>query len=47
MTPKFRTLDSNVRNSRRKDKAETLARREVRRNKYEGNPAVVRISANV
>ncbi|MGW8630585.1 hypothetical protein [Streptomyces sp. NPDC055793] len=44
MTPKFRDADSNVRNSRRKDKATTLARREVRRNKYE-NPAVIRITA--
>lgn len=45
MTPKFRIQDTNVRDSKRKDKATTLARREVRRNKYE-NPAVVRITAN-
>lgn len=45
MAPKFRTHDTNVRDSRRKDKAITLARRQVRRNKYE-NPAVIRITAN-
>ncbi|ATI18855.1 hypothetical protein SEA_DIANE_71 [Streptomyces phage Diane] len=45
MTPKFRIHDTNVRDSKRKDKAETLARREVRRTKYESNPAVVRIAA--
>ncbi|AXQ62396.1 hypothetical protein SEA_TINABELCHER_71 [Streptomyces phage TinaBelcher] len=44
MTPKFRDHDSNVRDSRRKDKATTLARREVRRNKYD-TPAVTRITA--
>ncbi|MEU9795039.1 hypothetical protein AB0E27_31350 [Streptomyces sparsogenes] len=44
MTPKFRVTDNNVRDSKRKGKATTLARREVRRQKYE-NPAVVRITA--
>ncbi|MGW3323905.1 hypothetical protein [Streptomyces virginiae] len=39
MTPKFRDHDLNVRDSKRKDKALTLARREVRRNKYEDSPA--------
>jgi hypothetical protein len=47
MTPKFRLNDTNVRDSKRKDKATTLARREIRHQKYEGNPAVVRIAANV
>ncbi|WJN62607.1 hypothetical protein [Streptomyces phage phiScoe1] len=46
MTPKFRIHDSNVRDSKRKDKATTLARREIRHQKYEGSPAVVRIAAN-
>lgn len=46
MTPKFRTHDLNVRDSKRKDKATTLARKTVRQNKYEGSPAVVRITAN-
>lgn len=46
MTPKFRNADHTVRDSRRKDKATTLARREVRRNKYD-TPAVVRITSNV
>ncbi|MFI5863540.1 hypothetical protein [Streptomyces sp. NPDC051546] len=39
MTPKFRITDLNVRDSKRKDKATTLARRDVRRNKYEDSPA--------
>jgi hypothetical protein len=47
MTPKFRLNDHAVRDSKRKDKATTLARREVRRQKYESNPAVVRIAASV
>lgn len=47
VTPKFRTSDRIVRDSKRKDKAVTLARREVRRGKYEGTEAVVRIAANV
>ncbi|WP_438470748.1 hypothetical protein [Streptomyces asiaticus] len=34
MTRKFRTHDGTVRDSKRKDKATTLARREVRRQKY-------------
>jgi hypothetical protein len=46
MTPKFRIHDGQVRDSKRKDKVTTLTRREVRRVKYEGNPAVVRITAN-
>ncbi|ATI18934.1 hypothetical protein SEA_JANUS_71 [Streptomyces phage Janus] len=46
MTPKFRTHDLNVRDSKRKDKATTLARKQVRTNKYESDPAVVRIAAN-
>lgn len=46
MAPKFRSRDVNVRDSRRKDKATTLARREIRHQKYEGNPAVVRIAAS-
>ncbi|ATI19011.1 hypothetical protein KGG85_gp71 [Streptomyces phage Tefunt] len=45
MTPKFRTHDLTVRDSKRKDKATTLARKHIRENKYEGNPAVVRIAA--
>jgi hypothetical protein len=44
VTPKFRILDSNVRDSKRKDKATTLARREIRANKYEA-PAVVRLAS--
>ncbi|MGW1040017.1 hypothetical protein [Streptomyces sp. NPDC002547] len=35
MTPKFRTHDLNVRDSKRKDKATTLARKQIRANKYE------------
>ncbi|QPB09896.1 hypothetical protein KGG73_gp62 [Streptomyces phage Sentinel] len=46
MTPKFRITDHNVRDSKRKDKATTLARKHVREQKYEGNPAVIRIAAN-
>jgi hypothetical protein len=46
MTPKFRIHDGQVRDSKRKDKATSLVRREIRRQKYEGNPAVVRITAN-
>lgn len=46
MTPKFRILDSNVRDSKRKDKATTLARKHVRNNKYEGNETVVSIAIN-
>ncbi|MEX1655542.1 hypothetical protein ABZ960_20565 [Streptomyces pseudovenezuelae] len=46
MTPKFRIHDGQIRDSKRKDKAATQTRREVRRVKYEGNPAVVRITAN-
>lgn len=45
MTPKFRDHDRTVRDSRRKDKATTLARREIRQQKYEA-PAVRRITAN-
>jgi len=44
VTPKFRIHDSNVRDSKRKDKATTLARREIRANKYEA-PAVVRLAS--
>ncbi|MFF4054636.1 hypothetical protein ACFYZ0_02460 [Streptomyces sp. NPDC001708] len=46
MTPKFRIHDGQVRDSKRKDKSTTLSRREVRRVKYESNPAVVRITAS-
>ncbi|ATI18772.1 hypothetical protein SEA_DAUDAU_71 [Streptomyces phage Daudau] len=46
MTPKFRIHDANVRDSKRKDKATTLARREIRHQKYESNPAVIRIAAS-
>ncbi|MEV5330835.1 hypothetical protein KGG72_gp70 [Streptomyces phage Salutena] len=46
MTPKFRIHDGQVRDSKRKDKARTLAQKEIRRVKYESNPAVVRITAN-
>ncbi|WP_329289520.1 hypothetical protein [Streptomyces pseudovenezuelae] len=46
MTPKFRIHDGQVRDSKRKDKATTQIRREVRRVKYESNPAVIRITAN-
>ncbi|MFH8414381.1 hypothetical protein [Streptomyces collinus] len=45
MTPKFRIHDGQVRDSKRKDKSTTLARREIRRQKYD-NPAVIRITAN-
>lgn len=47
MTPKFRIEDVNVRDSKRKDKALTLARKHIRENKYEGSPAIVRITASV
>ncbi|WP_420312568.1 hypothetical protein ACOB87_38075 [Streptomyces sp. YS-B37] len=46
MTPKFRTHDLTVRDSKRTDKATTLARKAVRNNKYAANEAVVRITAN-
>lgn len=46
MTPKFRIHDGQVRDSKRKDKRTTLERRAVRRQKYESNPAVVRIVAS-
>lgn len=46
MTPKFRIHDGQTRDSKRKDRATTLARREIRQQKYESNEAVVRISAN-
>jgi hypothetical protein len=46
VTPKFRTHDLTVRDSKRTDKATTLARKAVRQNKYEANEAVVRITAN-
>lgn len=46
VTPKFRIHDGQIRDSKRKDKRTTLERRAVRRQKYESNPAVVRISAN-
>lgn len=53
MTPKFRTYEIDTfgrtprsRDSKRKDKATTLARREVRRTKYEATEAAVRIAAN-
>ncbi|MET8111207.1 hypothetical protein [Streptomyces prasinus] len=46
MTPKFRIHDANVRDSKRKDRETTLARKHVRLNKYEGNPAVTRIAAS-
>ncbi|MFJ3775248.1 hypothetical protein ACIPX0_26495 [Streptomyces sp. NPDC090075] len=43
MIQKFRIEDSNVRDSKRKDKATTLARRQIRANKYEAGPADVRL----
>lgn len=46
MTPKFRIHDGQVRDSKRKDRQTTLTRREVRRQKYESNPAVTRITAD-
>jgi hypothetical protein len=46
VTPKFRTHDANVRDSKRTDKELTLARKAVRSNKYEASEAVVRITAN-
>jgi hypothetical protein len=46
MTPKFRTHDLNVRDSKRKDKATTLARKQVRTVKYDAIPAV-QIGASV
>ncbi|MFE9925181.1 hypothetical protein ACFYQA_27485 [Streptomyces sp. NPDC005774] len=46
MTPKFRIHDAHVRDSKRKDRETTLARKHVRHNKYEGTPAVARIAAN-
>ncbi|MGW0861275.1 hypothetical protein [Streptomyces sp. NPDC002611] len=39
MIQKFRTHDSNVRDSKRKDKATTLARKQIRANKYEAGLA--------
>ncbi|WP_432006328.1 hypothetical protein [Streptomyces parvus] len=39
-TPKFRDRDLNVRSSKRKDRATTLTRREVRRQKYQGSALV-------
>ncbi|MFE5663376.1 hypothetical protein ACFQ7W_05495 [Streptomyces niveus] len=41
MTPKFRTNDNVVRDSKRKDKATTLARRRVRLSKYQAGAGVV------
>lgn len=41
VTPKFRTNDNVVRDSKRKDKATTLARRRVRLSKYEAGARVV------
>ncbi|MCX5236215.1 hypothetical protein OG824_13490 [Streptomyces prunicolor] len=35
MTPKFRIIDANFRDSKRKDKATTLARKRIRTTKYE------------
>jgi hypothetical protein len=46
VTPKFRTHDAIVRDSKRTDKARTLARKVIRENKYEASEAVVRIAAN-
>ena len=46
MTPKFRTHDLNVRDSKRKDKATTLARKHVRQNKYEGAETVASIAVS-
>jgi citrate lyase beta subunit len=46
VTPKFRTHDAIVRDSKRIDKARTLARKVIRENKYEGTEAVVRINVN-
>ncbi len=46
VTPKFRVRDGQIRDSKRKDKRTTLERRQARRQKYESNPAVVRIAAN-
>jgi hypothetical protein len=46
VTPKFRTHDLNVRDSKRKDKATTLARKHVRHNKYEGNETAATIAVN-
>jgi hypothetical protein len=46
VTPKFRTHDLNVRDSKRTDKATTLARKHVRQNKYEASEAVVRIATH-
>ncbi|MDX3525097.1 hypothetical protein P1P75_01190 [Streptomyces sp. ID05-39B] len=46
MTPKFRIHDGQVRDSKRKDKATTLALRELRRQKYEPTPAATRINAD-
>ncbi|MER6231763.1 hypothetical protein ABT169_21855 [Streptomyces sp. NPDC001616] len=46
MTPKFRINDRTVRDSKRKDRATTLARREQRHQKYEATEAVVRIASN-
>lgn len=43
VTPKFRIHDGQVRDSKRKDKATTLARKQIREQKYE-HPAVVRIT---
>jgi len=46
VTPKFRTHDLTIRDSKRKDRATTLARRELRQQKYEVSEAAVRIAAN-
>ncbi|MGW6600577.1 hypothetical protein [Streptomyces sp. NPDC055036] len=44
--PKFRPNDTNVRDSKRKDKATTLARKQLRASKYESTPAAVRVAAH-
>jgi hypothetical protein len=46
VTPKFRTHDLNVRDSKRKDKATTLARKHVRHNKYEASETAATIAIN-
>jgi hypothetical protein len=44
VTPKFRIIDTNLRDSKRKDKTTTLARKQIRATKYEA-PAVIRLAS--
>ncbi|MFJ6183738.1 hypothetical protein [Streptomyces sp. NPDC092295] len=44
--PKFRPNGTSVRDSKQKDKATTLARKQLRADKYESAPAVVRVTVS-